>query len=298
MDLRQIRTFFAVARERNFTRAAEALHVAQPAVSMAIARLEEELELVLFNREKKLVTLTAEGETFLRHAERILSDFQAADAEMAEMRGLTRGEVRIGIPPMLSSYYFPRVIRDFRARYPNLQVSVLGEGAGRIQRMIASGEIDMGVIAGSSIPEGLQSRCFLREEIVACVPTEHLLAGDDNVRLADFLREPLVLFKKGYYMRELIDDMLRELKYQPQVVFETNLFSLVRSLVSEGVGVSTLLRMVVANEPGIAAISFNPPVYLDLHIAWQADGYLSRANRAFVEFLLERSGHLSVENRL
>lgn len=292
MDLRQIRAFVTVAKERNFTRAAEFLHIAQPAVSMSIAKLEEELELTLFNRERKQVTLTAEGEVFFRHAERILYDCRAADTEMAELKGLARGEVRIGIPPMMSSYYFPRVIRDFRQRYPHLQLSVLGEGAARIQRMIASGEIDMGVIAGGRVPEGLQSRCFLREEIVACVPSGHHFAGRRNVSMTDFLAEPLVLFKKGYYMRELTDELMRDLPGEPQVVFETNLFSLVRSLVREGVGVSTLLRMVVADEPRVAAVSFDPPLYLDLHIAWQADGYLSRANRAFVDFLLELVGDL------
>ena len=292
MDLRQIRAFAAVARERNFTRAAETLHIAQPAISMAIGRLEEELELTLFNRQGKQVSLTAEGEVFQGHAGRILGDCRAADLEMAELKGLARGEVRIGIPPMMSSYYFPRVIRDFRACYPHLQLSVLGEGAARIQRMIASGEIDMGVIAGSRIPEGLQSRRFLREEIVACVPAGHPLARRGSLSLEELLAEPLILFKKGYYMRELTDELMHDLARRPQVIFETNLFSLVRSLIREGVGVSTLLRMVVADEPQFAAVSFDPPLFLDLHIAWQADGYLSRANRAFVDFLLERAGNL------
>lgn len=289
MDLRQIRAFVTVAGAGSFTRAAETLHIAQPAVSMAIARLEEELELTLFNREKKQVMLTAEGEVFLRHAERILADCRAADTEMAELKGLTRGEVRIGIPPMMSSYYFPQVIRDFRARFPHLQLSVLGEGAASIQRQIAAGAIDMGVIAGSRIPEGLESRCFLREEIVACVPAASPLAVRPRLRPEELFAEPLILFKKGYYMRELTDELLRGLPRSPQVVFETNLFSLVRSLVREGVGVSTLLRMVVADEPRIAAISFDPPLHLDLHIAWKSGGYLSRANRAFADFLLGRA---------
>ena len=288
MDFRQIRMFVTVAGTRNFTRTAEILHIAQPAVSMAISRLEEELELILFNRRGRQVTLTAEGEVFLRHAERILGDVASAETEMAELKELTSGEVRIGIPPMMSSYYFPRVIRDFRVRYPHLRLSVTGEGAARIQRLIASGEIDMGVIAGSKVPEGLEYRRFLREEIVACVPALHPLAKRHSISPAEFLAEPLLLFKQGYYMRELVDDMLRDLRQQPQVVFETNLFSLVRSLVCEGMGVSTLLRMVAADEPRIAAVSFDPPLYLDLHVAWKADRYLSRANRAFVEFLMER----------
>jgi len=288
MDLRQIKVFLEVAKARNFTRAAEALCIAQSAVSIAIAKLEEELDLTLFNRHSRQITLTAEGEVLLRHATRILDDFSTAESEMSELKELSSGEVRIGIPPMMSSYYFPRVIKDFHIEYPHLQLTVMGEGAAHIQRQISSGEIDLGVIAGSKIPEGLASTCFLREEIVACVSSDHPFAERTNLRLQELLSEPLILFRQGYYMRKLTDDLQRDLPQKPQVVFETNLFSLVRSLVREGVGVSTLLRMVVADKPKVTAVSFDPPLYLDLHIAWKKDGYLSRANQTFLSFLLDR----------
>ena len=288
MDIRQLKAFVEVANARNFTRAAEALCIAQPAVSMSISKLEEELDLILFNRHSRQITLTTEGEVFLRHAEKILADISVAETEMNELKELSSGEVRIGIPPMMSSYYFPRVIRDFCAEYPHLQLTVMGEGAGHIQRQISSGEIDLGVIAGGKVPEGLTSKCFLREEIVACVPSDHQFAGRPNIRLEELLSEPLILFRQGYYMRELTDNLQLGLPQKPKVVFETNLFSLVRSLVSEGVGLSTLLRMVVAGESRVAAVSFDPPLYLDLHIAWKEDGYLSRANRAFLNFLMNR----------
>lgn len=286
MDLRQIKAFVEVAKTLNFTRAAESLCVAQPAVSMTISKLEEELDLTLFNRQGRHVSLTTEGEVFLRHAKRILENISSAETEMNELKELSSGEVRMGVPPMMSSYYFPRVIRDFRAEYPYLQLSVMGEGAGNIQRQIISGEIDLGVIADSKVPEGLSSKCFLREEIVACVPSDHQFARRSNIRLEELLSEPLILFKQGYYMRELADNLLLGSPQKPQVVFETNLFSLVRSLVGEGIGVSTLLRMVVADDSRVAAVSFDPPFYRDFHIAWKKEGYLSRANRAFLDFFL------------
>lgn len=290
MDLRQLRVFVEVTRQGSFTRAAERLHIAQPAVSISIRKLEEALELTLLNRQDKRVTLTAEGENLLRHAERILDNCAAAELEMAELRGLTRGEVRIGIPPMMSAYYFPLVIREFRDRYPELKLSVNGEGAASIQRMISKGEIDMGVIAGQKVPEGLESQRFLREEIVACVPADHPLAGRESISLAEFLQEPLILFKEGYYMRELMDELAKKNALKPKVVFETNLFSLVRSLIKQGLGISTFLRMVVSGDRELAAVSFDPPLHLDLLIAWKAERSLSRANRAFIDFLLERTG--------
>jgi len=287
MDLRQLRVFVEVARLGSFTRAAERLHIAQPAVSISIRKLEDELELTLLNRQEKRVTLTAEGEALLAHARRILEDYSAAADEMAELRGLESGEVRVGIPPMMSSYYFPLIIREFRRRYPNLKLAVNGEGAASIQRMISRGELDMGVIAGHKLPEGLESKHFLREEIVACVPVDHSLAGRGSITTGEFLREPLIFFKQGYYMRELMDELAEESGRQPRVVFETNLFSLVRSLIREGLGISTFLRMAVSGDPDLQAVSFDPPLHLDLLIAWKANRYLSRANRAFIDFLLE-----------
>ena len=287
MDLRQLRVFVEIVRQGSFTQAAEQLHIAQPAVSITLRKLEEELDLTLLNRQEKRISLTAEGETLLRHAERILDSLAAAETDMAELRGLDYGEVRIGIPPMMSSYYFPQIIRAFCDRYPNLKLSVLGEGAGRIQRLIAKGELDMGVIAGTRLMEGLESQALLREEIVACVPRKHPLASREKISLSEFLKEPLILFKEGYYMRELMDELAAGEHQAPRVVFETNLFSLVRSLIKQQLGISTFLRMVVSSDDELAAISFDPPLHLDLLVAWKAGRHLSRANRAFIDFLKE-----------
>ncbi|PLX90334.1 MAG: LysR family transcriptional regulator [Desulfuromonas sp.] len=290
MDSRQLKVFVEVVRQGSFTRAAEKLHIAQPAVSISIRKLEEELELVLLNRQEKRVSLTAEGETLLHHAERILDNFAAAEIEMAELRDLSHGEVRIGIPPMMSAYYFPRIIREFRDVYPNLKLSVSGEGTASIQRMISRGEIDMGVITGRNLLDGLESQHFLREEIVACVPLDHPLVAREAISLSEFLQQPLILFREGYYMRELMNELMADEALQPQVVFETNMFSLVRSLIKQKLGIATFLRMVVSGDEELAAVSFDPPLHLDLLIAWKKERNLSRANRAFIEFLLENSG--------
>jgi len=289
VDIRQLRFFVEIARTGNFTRTAERLRIAQPAVSVAIKKLEDELELTLFNRQDKRVTLTAEGEIFLEHAQRILAGITAAQLEMADLRGLGKGEVRIGIPPMLSAYFFPAILCDFKTRYPNLHLSVHGEGAWRIQQMIIQGELDMGVIAGRSVPETLEARHFLREEVVVCVPAGHHFAGKSSVTFGEFVHEPLVFYKEGYYLRELIFEVLKGNGSEPRIVFETNLYSLVKSLVRGGMGISTFLRMVVAGDNDLVAVSFDPPLYLDLVIAWKRGAYLSRANRAFVEFLLEQT---------
>ena len=176
MDLRQLKFFLEVARSESFTRAAEKLHIAQPALSIAIRKLEEELEIVLFNRRDRKISLTAEGEVLARHAREILQGVNDARQEIDDLRGLLKGEVRVGLTPMLSSFFFPQIISSFKRSHQALQISIYGDSASNIQRMIESGEIDMGVIAGK-VPEGLDSHHMVREEVVACVHRSHRFAG-------------------------------------------------------------------------------------------------------------------------
>ncbi|MDR2548896.1 MAG: LysR family transcriptional regulator [Desulfobulbus sp.] len=287
MDIRQLKCFVEIARHRNFTKAAEALNIAQPAISMAIQKLEGELESILFNRRNRRVALTAEGEIFLAHANRILEALEAAHQEMADLKGLRNGEVRLGIPPMMSTYFFPAIIHEFKRLYPHLQLAVSGEGAGSIQRKINQGELDMGVIAGGQVPESLEVRHILREEVVACIPAGHPFASRGAITLREFAAQPLIMFKQGYYQREMLLELLHELPdVQPRVVFETNLFSLVKSLVKRGLGLATLLKMVAEDDRDLQAVSFDPPLYLDLMLAWKKGAYLSHANKAFVDFLM------------
>ncbi|MEH6648787.1 MAG: LysR family transcriptional regulator [Motiliproteus sp.] len=289
MDIRKLRIFHAVASYGSFTRAAEALPMAQPAVSIAIKKLEQQLDLLLFHRQDKKISLTAEGQVLLGHAERLLADLQQAQLEMDELKGLRKGEVRIGIPSMLGSYYFPELLMAFKARYPKLKLTVEEAGTRDIQQMLDKGELDLGIIVRDQLPEDLEAELFLREEMVVCVAPDHPFAEQDDVRVEDFFAEPLVLFKSGYFHREFIDRLAADSHSHLQVEFETNLISLIRSIVRKGFGVTTFLNMVVADDSTLVARSFAEPVWLDLCIAWKRDRYLSHADRRFVEFLLEHA---------
>ena len=289
MDIRKLHIFSEVARQGGFTAAARTLHMAQPAVSIAVRRLEQELELTLFHRQDKRVSLTSEGRVLLTHSERILADLRQAQLEMDELKGLRKGEVRIGIPSMLGSYYFPEILMAFKHRYPDLQLSVIEAGTRDIQRYIDGGTLDMGIVVGDHLPEALAAEVFLREEMVVCVPPGHPFSQQAAVDFQTFFSEQLVLFKEGYFHREFIDGLSRKAGLAPQVAFETNLIPLIRSIVKKGFGITTFLRMVVADDKELVAVPFQQPVWLDLCIAWKRDGYLSHADRRFVDFLLQHA---------
>ncbi|NJC87621.1 MAG: LysR family transcriptional regulator [Desulfuromonas sp.] len=286
MDLRQLKFFLEVADSGGFTRAAEKLNIAQSALSIAIKKLEDELEVKLFVRRDRKVSLTVEGESLALNARAIFRGVAKARQEIADLRGLLSGEVRVGLTPMLSSFFFPKIISSFKRRFPALQISISGDSAWNIQRKIESGDIDLGLINGK-VPESLDSHHILREEVVACVHRFHPFAKKKQCPIGDLLAEPLVQFQKGYYLRELVDELAAGEGIVPVVMTESNLFSLVRNLVKEELGLAFLLKMAAAKDPDLATISCDPPLFLDFAIAWKKDVPLSPANRAFVNFLIQ-----------
>lgn len=288
MDLKQLRYFQEIVRLGSFTRAAEALHIAQPAISVAIRKLEAELELQLFQRHDRKVTLTTEGERLYLHAQRILQAVEDARLEMQELQGLNKGEVRVGIPGMMGSYYFPPVLMGFRYRYPRISLQVIEGGTRQLQQMLENAELDLAVIVQDFLPTELEARVILREEMRVVVGREHALAQQSAVSIEDFFKEELVLFRNGYFHRKVVDRLAAEAGLKPLIGFETNLIPLIKSIIKQGFGISTLLAMAVENDPDLVALPFAEPVWLDLCIAWRREGYLSRANQAFVDFLLER----------
>ncbi|MEW8298543.1 MAG: LysR family transcriptional regulator [Candidatus Thiodiazotropha sp.] len=298
MDIRHLRYFRAICQYGGFTAAARQLHIAQPAISIAMRKLEAELNLTLLHRSERRITPTLEGEVLLAHAKRIIEMTEAAELEMEELRGLTRGEVRIGIPSMLGSYYFPPILMGFKHRYPELSLSVYEEGTRRLQEMIRIGELDLGVVVADGPPEDLETRLLTREEMVACVPKAHPLAARERLSMEEFFSHELVVFKTGYFLREFIDRYSLSHELSPKIAFETNLIPLTKAIVRQGFGITTFLRMVIDQDgqEDLVAIPFDEPVFLDLSLAWKKGGYLPRANRAFVEYVLsETKGHGGAE---
>ncbi|MES9981678.1 MAG: LysR family transcriptional regulator, partial [Candidatus Thiodiazotropha sp. 6PLUC5] len=276
MNLRQLSYFKAVVDQGGFSAAARHLHIAQPAISIAIRKLESELDLTLLQRSERQITVTTEGEVLLGHAERLLQQANVAELEMSELKGLKKGEVRIGIPSMLGSYYFPPFLMGFKHRYPELRLSVFEQGTRRLQEMIRAGELDLGVVVADAPPADLETRFLTREEMVACVPKDHPFGKQDCISMEEFFSHELVVFKQGYFLREFIDRFSHQRQQEPIIAFETNLIPLTKAIVRQGFGITTFLRMVIEQDvqQDLVAVPFSEPVFLDLSLAWKKGGYM------------------------
>jgi DNA-binding transcriptional LysR family regulator len=289
MDIRQLELFVAVAEHGSFTKAARAAHIVQPAISIAIRKLEEKLGITLFDRGDKKVSLTAEGDVLYQHAKTILRQSALAELEMKELHGLDKGQVRIAMPAMHASYYFPDLFCEFRKIYPGLHVYVQEAGSREIQQSILDGSIELGIVMVDEAPDSLEVRPFLKEEMLALVSSKHPLSKQKSVTFRRFAREPLAVTREGYCMRETMNRLSLQHDISPNIQFEANLMQLTKKLVLESNCVSTCMSMLLDNEQELVGLPFSPAIHFHMGIAWRKNSYLSKSNRAFVDFLLSRN---------
>ncbi|PSJ47960.1 LysR family transcriptional regulator [Zobellella endophytica] len=285
LDTKWLRQFYAVAQAGGITRAAEQLHLAQPAVTMTIKKLEQQLGVMLFERHQGRMRLTTEGERLYQHAERILGALRLAEQDMAALHDLNAGEVCIGIPSMLGSFYFPPLLMAFKHRYPGLSIRVEEAGTQDVLERLCRGQLGLGIVLTSSLPPALTGLPLLREEMVAVVHADHPARHRPHIEIRDFLAQELAVFRHGFFHREYIDEVARQAGVTPRIGFESNLIPLLKAVVRHGFAITTFLRMVIADDPDLFPVSFAEPFFLDLCLAWPRDRRLSRAEQAFIHFL-------------
>ena len=295
MELRQLRYFIAVARRRHFTAAAEALHVAQPALSQQIRQLERELGIELLDRTGRRVRPTAAGEAFLVRAERVLAEVASAQAEMAEFAGLVRGRVVVGALPSLAEHQLPALVAGFHARHPGLELVLREENTAELLALVAAGEVDLALVhqapgdaAGRTAPLTLEP--LFTEDLVAVVAPGHPLAGRGALPLAALRDEPFILSKAGSVIRDTILAACAAAGFAPRVAFESGGQATVRALAAVGLGVAILPRSeAAAGGAALAVLDLAPPrLTRTVALTWATDRYRPAAAGAFLTFAREQ----------
>jgi DNA-binding transcriptional LysR family regulator len=284
MELRQLRYFVEIVERGGFTSASRSVRVVQPALTAAIQKLEMEMGTKLLDRAARPVTPTADGREFYAAAKEILQRVRGLGEEMTERRGLARGRLSLALPVMLATHALGGVIETFRARYPGIALSVESSGARSIESRLAASEVDLGIVAREGLREDLVYRPLLRDEVVACVGRGHPLASKTYVTLDRVSAEPLLLFRPGYFQRDLVTAALAERGLPLQIAFESDYVPHLVAAAASGAGVTTLLRMAARSEARLVPIPFRPALHVEAGLAWKAGAWLSHAARAFIAF--------------
>jgi len=287
MEFRQLQHFVAIVETGSISAAARHLYLAQPAISASIKKLENELKMPLLHRRERGVALTEAGQQFLQHAKQILQQSKDAKLAMQAIEGLDQGDVEIGVPPMLGSYFLPPLLMGFKHQYPALRLNVIDAGTQKIRQKLLDGELELGVVADHDLPPEFESEKLMHEEMVVCMSADHPLTEFDKIEYKDFLKHELILFGKGYYHHSLIEKISQEEQEIPQIAFTSNLLPLIKSVVRKGYAISPMWKVTIQDDDEIVTRPFVKPFCIDLSLAWRRDSYLSRANQAFRDFMIE-----------
>jgi LysR family transcriptional activator of glutamate synthase operon len=306
VELRHVRYFLAVARHAQFTRAAEELHIVQPALSQQIKQLEQELGVVLFERGSRNVDLTPAGQAFLSRAERILADVENTMAEMRDFSKALHGRVAIGsmFSLGLGPLQLPSMLAAFHARYPEVQV-ILREGiTNTLLRQVQTGEIDI-ALTDLSIADSLADFAvepITSEPLVALVGPEHPLAHRTSVRLGELSHERFIRLTIGSPSRakHLIDACQAE-GFTPNFAFAPANAAMARALVSAGLGVYVTHPWVAESDgPPVRVVQLEPQTLRSqIALVWAKGRYRTAAVSAFLDFawdMLHFRGYLPGSN--
>lgn len=289
MEFRTLRAFVEVVRQGGFSQAAKAVFATQSTVSKAVKQLEDEIGVPLIDRLGHRNALTAAGEVVYRRALRLLADRDDLLAEIDEIRGLKRGTLRLGLPPIGSSTLFAPLFALYRQRYPGIEVRLVEHGSDRLEEILRAGEVDF---CASLLPvaEDFEWQEVRREPLVALLPMGHPLGGSRSLSFAALKGVPFILFETGFALNRIILDACGRHGFTPEVAARSSQIDFIVELAAAGLGAAFLPRMIAEqrNHKGVRLIPIDEPeADWDMAVVWRRGAYLSHAARAWLALVRE-----------
>ncbi|ACL58050.1 LysR family transcriptional regulator [Methylobacterium nodulans] len=275
MDLRHLRYFVVLAEQRHFGRAAELLNMAQPPLSQQIKALEDELEVTLFDRSTRPIELTAAGRTLLREARQILHHVSRAQAATRRAGQGQDGHLVIGVTGSAAMEFLPPVLLAFRARWPDIRLSLREMSSPEQIAALERGEIHIGFVRPPVLDDRLNVRLVHQDPFVVALPGDHPQAGVEGVRLADLNGTALIIFDPAEApgFRDLIIHVCRTAGYVPETLESAPQMTTMLALVSAGLGFALVPRSArrLALERVVFRPLLDPCAAVELYAVWSRD---------------------------
>jgi LysR family transcriptional regulator, cyn operon transcriptional activator len=282
MLLRHVRYLMGVAEQGSFTRAAQALHVSQPALSQQIRQLEERMGVELLDRSGRVVRPTDAGEAFLAHARRALGELEAGERAVRDVADLSTGTLRIGVTPSFSAYLVAPLIRRFHERYPGILLSVVEIAQEEMEPALGVDALDLGIAFSEVAAPDIEWLPLHEERLALLVGPAHPAGGTMSMDCAALADQEMVMLGKSFATRQLVDAYLQRHNIRPRVAVEASSIAAIFEIVRSS-RLATILPDAVAHEQnGFRAVALVPPIDARrVALLQRRGGYRSAAARAF-----------------
>ena len=291
MDLRTLSYLVEIVEQGSFAKAASKIPISQPALSKAIAQVEQQFSLSLLERGRKGVNihLTPAGQAVYQFAKRQLQDYQQLREELATLNALQSGQLNIGLPPVGSTELFAPLLALFHQRYPHIRLSLLEQGSITLQQALRAHEIELAV---SLLPVADDFACLplASQPMVALLPLGHPLSNQLQLTFADLQATPVIMLESGFLLRERILQASQQAKVTLSIITSSRQIDFAIALVAAGSGMMLLPELIAKKyqSSGVALVAFSDP-HLDWIPAfiWRKNSALSMAAQAWLQLVNE-----------
>ncbi|WP_442599853.1 LysR family transcriptional regulator [Neobacillus sp. D3-1R] len=286
MELRQLVYFLEAAKHKSFTKAAEALHISQPALSKMIKSLEDELDMTLIVRSNKTSELTDGGLIVMNYAQKILTQMDEMTRTLNDLTSLNRGSISIGIPPIIGSLYFPSVMADFHKMYPNISINITEYGGAKVVKSVEVGEFELGVAVLPVDDSVFNIYPIVEDQMKLVIHHQHPLASHNLIHLKELKDEEFIFYHEDFALHDIMwKNFIRE-GFEPKILFKSSQWDLMTEMVGANLGVTILPESIckrVENKQ-VKIIAIKPEIPWNLAVITKKDKYLSYATKRFIEF--------------
>ncbi|TKD71352.1 LysR family transcriptional regulator [Pseudalkalibacillus hwajinpoensis] len=286
MEIRHLEYFSEVAKQLSFTKAASTLHVSQPSISKAVKHLEDELGVPLFYRSKQL-ELTDAGRAVLVNAKHVLSAFRNLTSELSDLTELKKGEIKIGIPPIIGAAFFSKLISQFKELYPVVEIILTEVGSKRIKLGVEDGSLDIGLICNNPVHnENFESVRVINDPLMLIVPSSHPLAALKEVNLGDLEYESFILYREDFTLYDRIIEECEQKGFYPNIVCQSSQKDFMIEMVEAKLGVALLpskIAYAIQNQAIKPLELVHSNVSLELGMIWKRNKYLPFAVKEFIK---------------
>jgi DNA-binding transcriptional LysR family regulator len=286
---RRLHVFYSVARLLSFTKAAEALHMTQPAVTFQVRQLEEHFNTRLFDRTHNKISLTAAGERVYAYAEKIFELYDELENSVRELTGEISGVLILGASTTIAEYMLPRLLGDFKAQYPHVQARLTVANSETIESRVSDHTLDVGLIESSSHHPQLASHVCCEDDLVAICSPKHAVAGYKFITPAQLAELPYVSRESGSGTREVVDEYFRRNGIQPEdlhITMELGSREAIKGAVEAGLGVAIVSLSTIQKElklGDLIAIPLEPRLNRPLSLVYAKEKFQSRLLQTFLE---------------
>lgn len=290
----QLLVFVTVVEKENFSRAAEVLHMTQPAVSQYIQTLERTMGTKLLERSNKFVRLNKAGQIVYHHAKEILGLYHKMQGLVDDLTNNASGELAIGASYTFGEYVLPHIIANLSKQYPLIKPAITIGNTHEIEELVSNRTIDLGIVEGEIKNKKLQIEVIAEDFMFIIVSASHPLAKRKNLKLPDLEKETWIVREKGSGTREAVEGMFAKFQFFPKKIMEFGSTQIIKESVEAGLGISLLSQRVIHKEMSLRKLHILEiqgfPIIRNFYLITPLSEFQTKATELFFHILRNESG--------